>query len=85
MYFVILSVINWNMTVKHGTWEGPTSGGCRNFPTFAKNPQIVMDLFEDDSGDGKISCLVVLMQKNRGKLRSLGDQNRTIGFSIYKV
>ena len=60
-------------------------GGCRNYPTFVKNPQFVIDLEEDDDGDGKCSCLVAVMQKNRRKQRKMGVQDLCIGFSVYKA
>ena len=62
-----------------------TAGGCRNYPTFVKNPQFVIDLLEDSDGDGKCSCLVALMQKHRRKQKKMGVQDLCIGFSIYKV
>ena len=50
-----------------------------------KNPQFIIDLEEDDDGDGKCSCLVAVMQKNRRKQRKMGVQDLCIGFSVYKV
>ena len=78
---------NWNATIMNGSWDSKigTAGGCRNFPTFAKNPQYIITLDEDDDGDGKCSCLLALMQKNRRKQKKLGVQDLNIGFSIYKV
>lgn len=87
--FVVLLFIvkNWNSLIKNGTWEKAkgTDGGCRNYPTFVKNPQYIIDLTEDDDGDGKSSCLIALMQKNRRKQKKMGVQELCIGFSIYKV
>lgn len=82
-----VTVKNWNSVIKSGTWDAEkgTAGGCRNFPTFVKNPQYVIDLTEDDDGDGKSSCLIALMQKNRRKQKKMGIQDLCIGFSIYKV
>ena len=73
--------------IKNGSWlaSAGTAGGCRNYPTFVKNPQFIIDLEEDDDGDGKCSCLVAVMQKNRRKQRKMGVQDLCIGFSIYKV
>lgn len=74
--------------MKNGAWDEArgTAGGCRNYvDTFVKNPQYVIELTEDDDGDGKCSCLVALMQKNRRKQRKMGVQDLCIGYSIYKV
>ena len=73
--------------MKNGSWDtaARTDGGCRNFPTFTSNPQYIVDLTEDADGNGKSSCLVALMQKNRRKQKKLGVQDLCIGFSIYKV
>ena len=70
-----------------GSWDVAkgSAGGCRNYPTFAKNPQYVIDLTEDDDGDGKSSCLISLMQKNRRKQKKMGAQDLCIGYSLYKV
>ena len=71
--------------IKSGSWLKESAGGCRNFPTFTNNPQYIIDLLEDDDGDGKCSCLIALMQKNRRKQKKMGVQELCIGFSIYKV
>ena len=78
---------SWNAVVKLGSWQANvgTAGGCRNYPTFVKNPQFIIDLEEDDDGDGKCSCLVALMQKHRRKQKKMGIQDLCIGFSVYKV
>lgn len=82
-----LSVKSWNSIIINGEWSNSkgTAGGCRNYPTFVKNPQYVIDLKEDADGDGKCSVLVALMQKHRRKQRKMGVQDLCIGFSIYKV
>lgn len=81
------SVKNWNAAIKSGSWlaKDGSAGGCRNYPTFVKNPQFIVDLLEDDDGDGKCSCLIALMQKHRRKQKKMGVQDLCIGFSIYKV
>ena len=73
--------------VINGAWDKTrgTDGGCRNYPTFVNNPQYIIDLTEDDDGDGKSSCLIALMQKNRRKQKKMGVQELCIGFSLYKV
>ena len=78
---------NWSSVIISGSWEASknTAGGCRNYPTFTKNPQYVVDLLEDDDGDGKCSCLIALMQKNRRKQKKMGVQELCIGFTVYKV
>ncbi len=78
-------VKGWNSVIQSGSWLGPKAGGCRNFPTFANNPQFQIYLDEDDDGDGKCSCLIALMQKNRRKQKKMGVQDLCIGFSVYKV
>lgn len=80
-----LAAKSWNAVIKSGSWTKESAGGCRNYPTFANNPQYIIDLLEDDDGDGKCSCLVALMQKNRRKQKKMGVQELCIGFSIYKV
>lgn len=73
--------------MKNGVWDKAvkSAGGCRNFPTFVNNPQHVIELSEDDDGDGKCSFVVALMQKNRRKQKKMGIQDLCIGFSVYKV
>ena len=81
------SVKSWNSIIINGSWltkEG-TAGGCRNYPTFVKNPQYIVDLNEDADGDGKCSVLIALMQKHRRKQKKMGVQELCIGFTIYKV
>ena len=86
MLFLII-VKSWSSVVINGEWdvETKTAGGCRNFPTFTKNPQYVIDLKEDADGDGKCSVLVALMQKHRRKQKKMGVQDLCIGYSLYKV
>ena len=87
-FFVLCSPVkSWNSVIYNGSWDvaNNTAGGCRNYPTFVKNPQYVVELSEDDDGDGKCSVLVALMQKHRRKQKKMGVQELCIGFSIYKV
>eukprot|EP00118_Oscarella_pearsei_P028840 m.3059 g.3059 ORF g.3059 m.3059 type:complete len:660 (+) comp9038_c0_seq1:64-2043(+) len=67
--------------------KGKSAGGCRNFPTFEKNPQFIVDLSEADDGDEDGLCSVVfaVMQKDRRAKRHLGAQDLCVGLSIYKV
>ena len=81
----LTTVKNWNSIVKNGSWVKDSAGGCRNFPTFVSNPQFIIELNEDDDGDGKCSFIVALMQKNRRKQKKMGIQDLCIGFSVYKV
>lgn len=76
---------SWNAVIKSGSWTKESAGGCRNYPTFVNNPQYIIDLLEDDDGDGKCSCLIALMQKNRRKQKKMGVQELCIGFSVYKT
>jgi len=53
------------------------------------NPQFVIKLDEedDDPEDGEEGCSLVvgLIQKNRRKMRKVGEDMHTIGFAIYEV
>lgn len=53
------------------------------------NPQFVIKLedVDDDPDDGEEGCTVIvgLMQKNRRRMRKLGQDMETIGFAIYEV
>jgi Ca2+-binding EF-hand superfamily protein len=77
---------SWNSIIINGEWSksNGTAGGCRNYPTFVKNPQYEITLNEDADGDGKCSVLVSVMQKHRRKQKKMGAQDLCIGFSIYK-
>ncbi|XP_010192962.1 PREDICTED: calpain-9 isoform X2 [Mesitornis unicolor] len=76
----------WEVTVHHGSWvRGSTAGGCRNFlETFWTNPQIKLHLTEKDDGEDDCTFIVALMQKDRRKLKKLGAEMLTIGYSIYE-
>ncbi|XP_062303923.1 calpain-2 catalytic subunit-like isoform X1 [Osmerus eperlanus] len=85
------SVKHWSVCNYNGSWrKGSTAGGCRNHPyTFWMNPQFVIRLDEedDDPDDNEVGCsfVVGLIQKNRRKLRKVGEDMHTIGFAIYEV
>uniref|UniRef100_A0A8D0D9S6 Calpain 2, (m/II) large subunit b n=1 Tax=Sander lucioperca TaxID=283035 RepID=A0A8D0D9S6_SANLU len=85
------SVKHWSVSKFDGMWrKGSTAGGCRNHPyTFWMNPQFVIKLDEedDDPEDGEVGCsfVVGLIQKNRRKLRKVGEDMHTVGFAIYEV
>lgn len=57
--------------------------------SFWMNPQFVIKLEEvdDDPDDGEDGCTIIvgLMQKNRRKMRKMGQDMETIGFAIYEV
>ncbi|XP_006017041.1 calpain-9 [Alligator sinensis] len=76
----------WEVTVHQGSWvRGSTAGGCRNFlETFWTNPQIKLCLTEKDDGQDECTFLVALMQKDRRKLKKIGAEMLTIGYSIYE-
>ncbi|CAN2387490.1 calpain_III [Pristimantis euphronides] len=80
----------WSLVKMDGTWRrGSTAGGCRNYPdTFWMNPQYLIKLEEedDDPDDGEEGCtfIVGLIQKNRRKVRKMGEDMHTIGFAIYE-
>ncbi|KAM6942171.1 calpain 2, (m/II) large subunit, like [Lycodopsis pacificus] len=85
------SVSKWSLSKFDGSWRrGSTAGGCRNFPnTFWTNPQFVIRLDEedDDPDDGENGCsfVVGLIQKNRRRMRKMGEDMHTVGFAIYEV
>ncbi|XP_062376431.1 calpain-2 catalytic subunit-like [Sardina pilchardus] len=84
-------VEKWSLCKYEGTWRrGSTAGGCRNFPdSFWQNPQFVIKLEEedDDPDDNEHGCtfIVGLIQKNRRRMRKMGEDMNTIGFAIYEV
>lgn len=57
--------------------------------TFWENPQFVIKLEEvdDDPDDGEEGCTVIvgLMQKNKRRMRKMGEDMETIGYAIYEV
>uniref|UniRef100_A0A665T1M2 Calpain-2 catalytic subunit n=1 Tax=Echeneis naucrates TaxID=173247 RepID=A0A665T1M2_ECHNA len=81
----------WALSKFEGSWRrGSTAGGCRNYPnTFWTNPQFVIKLEEedDDPDDGESGCSFVigLIQKNRRRMRKMGEDMHTMGFAIYEV
>ncbi|XP_055365826.1 calpain-2 catalytic subunit-like isoform X2 [Betta splendens] len=85
------SLSKWALSKFEGSWRrGSTAGGCRNYPnTFWVNPQFVikLDQEDDDPNDGENGCsfVVGLIQKNRRRLRKMGEDMHTIGFAIYEV
>uniref|UniRef100_A0A672ZY17 Calpain-2 catalytic subunit n=1 Tax=Sphaeramia orbicularis TaxID=375764 RepID=A0A672ZY17_9TELE len=85
------SFSKWALSKFDGSWRrGSTAGGCRNYPdSFWMNPQFVIKLEEedDDPDDGEAGCsfVVGLIQKNRRKMRKMGEDMHTVGFAIYEV
>nr|XP_046258343.1 calpain-2 catalytic subunit-like [Scatophagus argus] len=81
----------WAESEFEDTWRrGVSAGGCRNHPnSFWMNPQFVIKLDEvdDDPDDGEEGCsfIVGLMQKNRRRMRKMGQDMETIGFAIYEL
>lgn len=53
--------------------------------TFWTNPQIKLHLTEKDDGQEDCTFIAALMQKGRRKLKRLGAEMLTIGYSIYEV
>lgn len=53
------------------------------------NPQFKITLNEedDDPDDDEVGCSIVigLIQKNRRKMRKVGEDMHTIGYAIYEV
>ncbi|XP_039594846.1 calpain-2 catalytic subunit-like [Polypterus senegalus] len=82
---------NWSVCHYDGSWRrGSTAGGCRNNPyTFWMNPQYVIKLEEEDDehhgNNSGCSFIVGLIQKNRRRMRKMGEDMHTIGFAIYEV
>uniref|UniRef100_A0A8C3NEF0 Calpain-9 n=1 Tax=Geospiza parvula TaxID=87175 RepID=A0A8C3NEF0_GEOPR len=76
----------WEVAIHQGSWvRGATAGGCRNFlETFWTNPQIKLHLTEKDDGQDGCTFIAALMQKGRRKLKKLGAEMLTIGYSIYE-
>ncbi|NXD01391.1 CAN9 protein, partial [Certhia familiaris] len=76
----------WEVAIHQGSWvRGATAGGCRNFlETFWTNPQIKLHLTEKDDGQDDCTFIAALMQKGRRKLKKLGAEMLTIGYSIYE-
>uniref|UniRef100_A0A3Q3ACW2 Calpain-2 catalytic subunit n=1 Tax=Kryptolebias marmoratus TaxID=37003 RepID=A0A3Q3ACW2_KRYMA len=83
-------VSKWALSKFDGSWrQGSTAGGCRNYPnSFWMNPQFIIRLDEedDDPDDNENGCsfVVGLIQKNRRRMRKLGEDVHTIGFAIYE-
>uniref|UniRef100_A0AAQ6A5Z4 Calpain-2 catalytic subunit n=1 Tax=Amphiprion ocellaris TaxID=80972 RepID=A0AAQ6A5Z4_AMPOC len=82
----------WAESEFEDTWRrGVSAGGCRNYAnTFWMNPQFVIKLDEvdDDPDDGQedgCTFIVGLMQKNKRRMRKMGQDMETIGFAIYEV
>ncbi|KAM6939559.1 calpain-2 catalytic subunit-like [Xenentodon cancila] len=81
----------WALSKFEGSWRrGSTAGGCRNYPnTFWMNPQFVIRLDEEDddpyNDEAGCSFVVGLIQKNRRRMRKMGKDMHTIGFTIYEV
>uniref|UniRef100_A0A8C1WRB9 Calpain-2 catalytic subunit n=1 Tax=Cyprinus carpio TaxID=7962 RepID=A0A8C1WRB9_CYPCA len=84
------SINKWALSNFDGNWrKGTTAGGCRNYPnSFWMNPQFLIKLEEqdDDPTDNEVGCsfVVGLIQKNRRKMRKVGEDMHTIGFAIYE-
>uniref|UniRef100_A0A672H5P9 Calpain-2 catalytic subunit n=1 Tax=Salarias fasciatus TaxID=181472 RepID=A0A672H5P9_SALFA len=85
------SISKWALSKYEGSWRrGSTAGGCRNYPnSFWTNPQFVIRLDEedDDPDDGEAGCSLVIgvIQKNRRRMRKMGEDVHTIGFAVYEV
>ncbi|XP_041645249.1 calpain-2 catalytic subunit-like isoform X2 [Cheilinus undulatus] len=81
----------WAESEFEDTWRrGSSAGGCRNYPnSFWTNPQFTIKLEEpdDDPDEGEEGCtfIVGLMQKNRRRMRKMGQDMETIGFAIYEL
>uniref|UniRef100_A0A3Q1E924 Calpain-2 catalytic subunit n=1 Tax=Acanthochromis polyacanthus TaxID=80966 RepID=A0A3Q1E924_9TELE len=82
----------WAESEFEDTWRrGVSAGGCRNYAnSFWMNPQFVIKLDEvdDDPDDGQedlCTFIVGLMQKNKRRMKKIGQDMETIGFAIYEV
>uniref|UniRef100_UPI00398EAF10 calpain-9-like n=1 Tax=Pristiophorus japonicus TaxID=55135 RepID=UPI00398EAF10 len=81
----------WVQMVYEGRWvRGFSAGGnlLHKDKYYWMNPQFKLALFEedDDPDDPEVSCtfLVVLMQKNRRRMRLMGVNFLHMGFDIFK-
>ncbi|ELU07534.1 hypothetical protein CAPTEDRAFT_167979 [Capitella teleta] len=81
------AVRKWEGHLMEGSWrKRVNAGGCRNFPkTFWTNPQYRVSIPEEDDDDdeGLGGIIVALMQKDRRKMKKIGQDNNTIGYAIY--
>lgn len=57
--------------------------------SFWTNPQFLVQLDEedDDPDDGEAGCSLVVgvIQKNRRRMRKVGEDMHTVGFAVYEV
>jgi len=70
-----------------GEWvAGVSAGGCDDPEKFYRNPQYIIHLRtpDHDSGDGKCSVVIALMQNNR-KIKKEGLELLYIGFNMYSL
>ncbi|NP_001079452.1 calpain 8 gene 3 L homeolog [Xenopus laevis] len=83
----------WCLTQYSGSWKsGCTAGGCKKYPnTFWINPQFWIKLEEpddDQNGAGNAQCCTVivgLIQKNRRKMKPMGEEEFPIGYYLYPI
>lgn len=68
---------SWNRVFVNSEWRGETAGGCRNFPTYEKNPKIQLIV------KGRVNLILTLEQADsRGGFD--GDEEIPIGFRVYR-
>ncbi|KAL3120633.1 hypothetical protein niasHT_007925 [Heterodera trifolii] len=85
------SSAQWAQFSSDGEWsrQKGTAGGCRNFPTFANNPQFGTTIsfsISPNNGtedDGKCTVICAVLQKYRRELRAVGLDELAIGFAVY--
>eukprot|EP00439_Symbiodinium_sp_Y106_P075253 s1357_g14.t2 len=68
---------SWNRVFVNSEWRGETAGGCRNYPTYDKNPKIQLSI------KGRVNLILTLEQADsRGGFD--GDEEIPIGFRVYR-
>ncbi|KAI6214113.1 Calpain catalytic domain-containing protein [Aphelenchoides besseyi] len=80
----------WSEYQTDGVWSktNGTAGGCKNYETFAFNPQYGASFTVSSHAvdqDGKATIIAALLQKYRRELRVVGLDSLPIGFSVYEL
>ncbi|CAE7526188.1 ADL1 [Symbiodinium natans] len=77
VYICRLFEDGWNRCFACSEWRGETAGGCRNYPTYEKNPKIQLTI------KGRVNLILTLEQADsRGA--GEGEGEVPIGFRVYR-